>query len=769
MLAAILGGYLLAIVSLFFYQRAPQFTSYLISLLVAGLAAYFFSFWGEVTADDALVFSYSWVNTLEVNLHFYLDGLSLFFVLLITTFGAVILFYSSGYMRGEAYANRFFAYMLIFMASMIGLVLSANIIQIYVFWELTSISSFLLIAYKSQSADARKSALQALLVTAGGGLALLAGLILIGLESGSWYLPDILEHDLSQSAYLPAILVLLFLGAFTKSAQFPFHFWLPNAMEAPTPVSAYLHSATMVKAGIFLLFRFNPVFEGIEYWQQTLMIVGSATMLMGAVLAMLQKDLKKILAYVTISTLGLMVAAIGIGTDAALKAGLVYLLVHALYKGSMFMIAGNADHEAGTKDIRKLGGLAKKMPFTAAAAVLSGLSMAGFPPLLGFIGKEKLYEASMHAPSFEILLTGAFFISSVLYVCIAIILAYGAFFGNANAQVYEKAHEAPFSMWFGPLLLASAGLLFGFFNYPLSEGILGPAVSSIAGNSLSIDLKLWHGFSWVLLLSVVTLASGLGLYLVRNKYEKLLSFVQKERSWTPEQLYLKALTGLDRLALGQTRFIQSGYLNNYLITIIGFLSVASAYIYISRDLLPDQIPELAPIRTRTVYELTPLLLIGVGVYKIFTTRSRLTMLVSIGLLGFGVASIFIFFSAPDVSITQFLVETITLLIFMLIIHRLPQHKLLDNVPRQFLHVGVSIVFGCLMTLILLSVESADGASGFKDYYLENSLEIGKGKNVVNVILVDFRALDTLGEVTVICIAALGIVALNQLNLKSEEK
>ena len=769
MLAAILSGYLLALVSLFFYQRAPQFTSYLISLLVAGLAAYFFSFWGEVSAGNALVFSYSWVNTLDVNLHFYLDGLSLFFVLLITTFGAVILFYSSGYMRGEAYANRFFAYMLIFMASMIGLVLSGNIIQMYIFWELTSISSFLLIAYNSQSADARRSALQALLVTAGGGLALLAGLILIGLESGSMYLPDILKHDLSQSTYLPAILVLLLLGAFTKSAQFPFHFWLPNAMEAPTPVSAYLHSATMVKAGIFLLFRFNPVFEGVATWQYTLMIVGSATMLMGAVLAMLQKDLKKILAYVTISTLGLMVAAIGIGTDAALKAGLVYLLVHALYKGSMFMIAGNADHEAGTKDIRQLGGLAKKMPFTAAAAVLSGLSMAGFPPLLGFIGKEKLYEAGLHAPSFEILLTSAFFISSVLYVSIAVILAYGVFFGRPNAQVYENTHEAPFSMWFGPLLLGSAGLLFGIVNYPLDKDILGPAVSSIAGNTLSIDLKLWHGFSWVLLLSAVTLASGLSLYLVRNRYEKLLSFVQQERSWTPEQLYFKVLDGLDRLALGSTRFFQSGYLRNYLITIIGFFTVFTAYLYMSRELLPERIPELAPVNTRNVYEFAPLLLIGVGFYKIFNTRSRLTMLVSMGLLGFGVASVFIFFSAPDVSITQFLVETTTLLFFMLIIHRLPRHRILQSSKRHFFHVGVSLAFGGLMTLILLSVESTQVAAGFKEFYLNNSIAVGKGQNVVNVILVDFRALDTLGEVTVICITALGIVALNQLNLKSEEK
>lgn len=769
MLAALLSGYILALVSLLFFKRAPRFFSILIPVLVAGLATYFYSFWGKVTSENPLVFDYQWVSVLDVNLQFYLDGLSLFFVLLITTFGAIILFYSKGYMKGNAHANRFFAYMLIFMASMIGLVLSGNIIQIYIFWELTSISSFLLIAYESHGAEARKSALQALLVTAGGGLALLAGLILIGMEAGSMYLPEILEHDFSQSPYLTAIIVMVFLGAFTKSAQFPFHFWLPNAMAAPTPVSAYLHSATMVKAGIFLLFRMNPIFEGIEAWHYTMMLVGGFTMLMGAVLAMLQKDLKKILAYVTISTLGLVIATIGIGTEEALKAAIVYLLVHALYKGSMFMIAGNVDHEAGTKDIRQLGGLAKKMPMTAAAAVLSGLSMAGVPPLLGFIGKEKLYEASLHGPLAEILLTSAFFLSSVLYGSIALIIAYGVFFGPKKQGTYEKAHEADFSMWLGPLLLGMGGLLLGTFNHLLAKDILSPAVSNIAGITMELKLKLWHGFNWVLLLSVLTLVSGVVLYLFREKYDKVFSSFKKEYPGSPEAIYFKALDGLNWLALAQTRLIQSGYLRNYLIIIIGFFTIVSAYIYIIGDLLPESIPELAPIRTRNVYEFIPLLLIGVGFYKIFDTRSRLTMLVSLGLLGFGVASVFIFFSAPDVSITQFLVETVTLLFFMLIIHRLPRHKTFQNPPRRFWHIAVSLVFGCMMTLILLSVESTGSVSDFKAFYLENSLDIGKGQNVVNVILVDFRALDTLGEVTVLCITALGIVALNQLNLKSEEK
>ena len=769
MLSALLSGYLLALLSLLFFRKIPRFAAHLIPVLVAGLAAYFYTYWGSVSYENTKVFDYQWVSTLDVNLNFYLDGLSLFFVLLITTFGSIILFYSEGYMRNNPHANRFFAYMLIFMASMLGLVLSGNIIQIYIFWELTSISSFLLIAFESHGANARKAALQALLVTAGGGLALLAGLILVGIEADSMYIADILKHDFSDSPYLYAILILIFLGAFTKSAQFPFHFWLPNAMEAPTPVSAYLHSATMVKAGIFLIFRFNPLFEGIDTWQYTLMLVGSVSMIMGAIRAMLQTDLKKILAYVTISTLGLVIAAIGIGTKAALKAAIVYLFVHALYKGCMFMIAGNVDHGVGTKNIRKLGGLAKKMPLTASAAILSGLSMAGFPPLMGFIGKEKLYEASLHAPVLEVILTAGFFLSSVLYVGIAIVIAYGVFFGKRKSDTFETAHEVHFSMWLGPLLLAVAGLVLGITNQALATDILGPAVSEIAATLVEVELKLWHGFNWVLLLSVLTLASGILLYKFRGAYHKLLSFTNKLQNKGAGALYFKALEGLDELALAQTRFIQSGYLRNYLITIIVFFTLCSAYIYVIHDLLPENIPELAPIQTRTIYEFTPILLIGAGFYKIFDTRSRLTMLVSVGLLGFGVATIFIFFSAPDVSITQFLVETVTLLFFMLIIHRLPRHKILGNSSRRFIHLAVSLLFGCMMTLILLSVESVESPAAFKEFYLENSVPIGKGQNVVNVILVDFRALDTLGEVIVLCITALGIVALNQLNLKSKEK
>jgi len=770
MLTAVLIGYFLALICAIFYKQQPKIIGYISAAGVACLAGYFFLFWGKIHEQSALDFSYAWVPSLDLNLSFYLDGLSLIFALLITVFGALILLYSTAYMEGEAHANRFFAYMLTFMASMLGLVLSGNLIQLYIFWELTSISSFLLISYKHEDAEARSSAMQALLVTAGGGLALLAGLILIGVSAESFSIADVLSTDLQQSPYITAIILLVLLGSFTKSAQFPFHFWLPNAMAAPTPVSAYLHSATMVKAGIFLLFRFQEVLAVSALWSDSLMLVGSITMLFAAVMSFVQYDIKKILAYITVSALGLMVAAIGIGTKEALKAALVYLLVHALYKGALFLVAGNVDHEAGTKDIRKLGDLARNMPWTAAAAAMASIAMAGLPPALGFIGKEKLYESTLHAPSFSVLLTIAAFLTSALYVAIAVIIGWGLFFGNKDEASPKKPHPAPFNMFFPPILMAGAGLSFGFLNHMLSIDLLSPAASVIIGKATEIELGLWHGFNWVLALSLMTFAVGFTIYVLRTKLSKGLHFARHEYAYAPEQLYFKGLNSLQSFAVKVNMVLQNGYLRNYLFTIFSFLVLVVGATYIGLDLFPEEISITLPLSFFGVYEFVPYLLILMGMYIIFTTRSRLNLLLAASMLGFGVATIFAFFSAPDVSMTQFLVETITLVFFMLILNRLPR-KLLDTGKRRRKagQIILSVLFGGLMSLILLSINEVPLASPLKEYYLSQSYPKAKGENVVNVILIDFRALDTMGEITVLAITAIGILALSSLNLKEEEK
>ncbi|MFB3140368.1 MAG: proton-conducting transporter membrane subunit, partial [Candidatus Acidiferrales bacterium] len=390
---AVLSGFVMALAAPWLHRIARSTSGWVLALFPLALTVYFAGQAGRVAAGEVLAVSIDWVPSLGIALSFYLDGLSLLFALLISGIGALVVVYAGGYLAGHAHLGRFYAFLLMFLASMLGLVLANNVITLFVFWELTSVSSYLLIGFEHEREAARQAALQALLVTGLGGLALLAGLLLLGQAGGSMELSELLTRGEAIQAhpfYAP-ILLLILAGAFTKSAQFPFHFWLPSAMEAPTPVSAYLHSATMVKAGIYLLARFNPVLGGTELWFYIVTAAGAATMLVGAYLAFQQSDLKRILAYSTMSALGMMVLLLGLGTELAVKAAIVSILVHALYKGALFLVAGAVEHETGTRDVDRLGGLRRAMPITAAAAALAALSMAGLPPLFGFIGKEMVY------------------------------------------------------------------------------------------------------------------------------------------------------------------------------------------------------------------------------------------------------------------------------------------------------------------------------------------------------------------------------------------
>jgi multicomponent Na+:H+ antiporter subunit A len=390
MIFAVLSGFMLAIIAPWLHRLTRGATGWLLALLPAGLAVYFASLLGSVANGEAITISRPWATGLGINLSFYVDGLSLLFALMITGIGALVIIYAGSYLAGKPQLTRFYTLVLMFMASMLGVVLAGNLITIFVFWELTSLTSFLLIGLDHDRPGARAAALQALLVTGGGGLALMAGLLLMGQIGGSLELATLLSNGNAvreHALYVPVLLLIL-LGAFTKSAQTPFHFWLPNAMEAPTPVSAYLHSATMVKAGVYLLARLSPLLGGTDEWHYLVTGAGIVTMLLGALLALVQTDLKRILAYSTVSTLGALVLLLGLDTTLSVKAAMLFLLVHALYKGALFLVAGILDHETGTRDIRRLGGLARAMPITAAAAVLAALSMAGLPPMLGFINKE---------------------------------------------------------------------------------------------------------------------------------------------------------------------------------------------------------------------------------------------------------------------------------------------------------------------------------------------------------------------------------------------
>jgi len=729
-----------------------------IALLPLSLTVYFASLIPAIEAGQTLRHSVAWVPALGVNFSFYLDGLSLLFALLISGIGTFIIIYSGGYLKGNPDLGRFYLVILLFMASMLGLVLADNIFTLFVMWELTSITSFLLIGFNHSDFKSRRAALQALLVTAGGGLALLAGLILLAGMGGSLELSELLgqgELLRQHSLYLPA-LVLVLIGAFTKSAQFPFHFWLPNAMEAPTPVSAYLHSATMVKAGVYLLARMQPGLGGTEVWSHTLMAFGLVTLLTGAILTLRHTDLKRLLAYSTVAALGALVFAIGMVplTDYYAAVGFAtFLVAHSLYKGGLFMAAGTVDHETGTRDVRALSGLFKVMPITGVAVLLAGISLAGLPPMLGFIGKEVLYLASLQAaPPWTI---GLVVVGFALGATLATILIVPFFRGRPPEQV----HEGPPSLWLGPVVLAGLGLLFGLvpglFN-PLMEA----TASAVRGEALEYTLKLWPGFNLALLLSLLTVLLGVGLYFL---YPGIQTWMATDPVPGPENGYNALLRGLMRLAAGIAGLLQSGSLRAYLVWVfVGLMGlVGLAYLRSGTLLWPL---EASAVNAAQVVIMAMMLL---GAILALGLRSHLGMVVVVGIVGAGVALLFMLQNAPDLSITQFLVEILTAILIALVLMQITR---IGKVPAgRPLDAVVALGFGGLMTLLLLGVLTQPMELHLSNFFTEKSLPEGFGRNIVNVILVDFRALDTFGEIAVVGLAGLGVYALLRWRRPREEQ
>lgn len=447
LILSVFSGFALAIVAPYFHRFGRGVTGNFLAVLPLGLLFYFLTFIPDVKIGKVITETYSWIPTLGIQLSFYLDGLALLFVLLISGIGGIVLVYAGGYLAGNPNLGRFYALILLFMASMLGVVLSDNVITLFIFWELTSLISYFLIGFEHEREAARSAALQALLVTGTGGLALMAGLIILSQIGGTLELSGLLhqkevicEHGLYQP-----VLLLILAGAFTKSAQFPFHFWLPNAMEAPAPVSAYLHSATMVKAGVYLLARFNPILGGTNSWFMMLVVVGSTTMLIGAYLAFHQTHLKRFLAYTTVSSLGMLTFMIGLGSRLAVKGAVVFLLAHSLYKCALFMVAGIIYHETGERDVGRLGGIGRVMPFTASSSILAALSMAGIPPLLGFIGKELIYDAARTSPNAAIILVVSAVLANILIVAVACTLGIKPFVG-VGIPTFKKPLEAPWNL-----------------------------------------------------------------------------------------------------------------------------------------------------------------------------------------------------------------------------------------------------------------------------------------------------------------------------------
>lgn len=751
---SVLVIYLLAALTPWLYSKHKARTPNLLALLPAALTLWFASNIPLIASGEILVHEYAWIPGLDISLTMVLDGLSLMFALLICGIGTFIVLYAGSYLKGHQDLPRFLVVLLSFMASMLGLVLADNLITLFVFWELTSITSYMLIGFNHQNAEARKAALQGLIVTVGGGLALLAGLIMLAGAGGSYSLQEIFNSTdvLSEHPLYVGMMVCLLLGAFTKSAQFPFHFWLPNAMAAPTPVSAYLHSATMVKAGVYLMARLYPELGGTDLWINTLTSFGALTMLTGAFMAIRSTDLKKLLAYSTVMALGTLTLLLGLSTELAMLAFAAYLLAHSLYKGALFMLAGIVDHETGTRDVTQLGGLRKLMPVTALCTLIAAFSLAGLPPMFGFVAKELLLESLLDGPV-GLLIVLMVITSAILVVAVAAIIALRPFFGRFIPQA-RTVHEAPKLMLAGPVVLTSLSLLAGLLPGYTGSYITLPASMAVAGQPVEGYLSLWHGFNLPLLLSVISLATGYFLYRYWDTLRDTLRLLNPLIERGPEAGYFRFMQGIVLISEWQTRVLQNGSMRNYLRTILlTFIGITGYTLFWRYEVHWNWDLSLY------LHEVVVALILVSAAAAASITRSRLGAVASMGAVGFSVALIFILFSAPDLGITQILVETLTVILLVLVLFRLPGFSNTSTPAERGRDAFVALLTGALMTLLIMITIDVQLFPSISDYMIENSQPLAYGRNIVNVILVDYRALDTLGEIFVLALAALGVYAM----------
>ena len=712
----------------------------------------------SVAGGTAWTFTSEWIPRLGVTLAFRVDGLALLFGLLITGIGVLVLLYSYGYFKTHKDHARLQWLLLAFMLAMLGLVSADNILLLFVFWELTTITSFLLVGFDHENAKARRSALQALLITGGGGLALLVGLIMLGNASGSYLLSEIIASDvaITEHEHYPVILALILIGAFTKSAQFPFHFWLPNAMAAPSPVSAYLHSATMVKAGIYLLMRLQPTLGGTDEWFYTLSIAGAITALWSSLMALRQSDMKLMLAWTTVMALGTLTMFLASDLRIAALAAVTFLLVHAFYKCALFLAVGNVDKGTGTREIGKLGSLLKHMPITAIVASLAALSMAGFPPFLGFIGKELKYEGALAIADEPWLIVIAAVLANAMMVAIALTFVFRVFLRGQSA-ITRTPREVGLLMWIGPLLLAVAGLATGIFPELIAKSIIEPAISGILATRTEVKLSLWHGINVPLILSIVTVAIGALIFFKLKSVAGRINATVERLPFVGDSAYESILVRIQTVASALTHRIQSGSLSHYLTIVFTVFVVSVAATLIAQRVAID-LSASTPVNPLAAI-VCALMMIAAIVVAI--SSSRLLSICALGVVGSGVAVLFLIFGAIDVAITQLMVETLFVVLIATVLVKLPRFPGKQHPGRAgvFRDASIAIGAGVVMTIITLGVSLAPIDMTVTQFFEENSLTKAYGRNIVNVILVDFRALDTLGELAVVATAAMAVIAL----------
>ncbi|MEX1038694.1 MAG: hydrogen gas-evolving membrane-bound hydrogenase subunit E [Acidimicrobiia bacterium] len=717
----------------------------------------------DVIAGSPLISENSWVPGMGLTIRFALDGFALVMVGIVSFVGVLVLVYARGYMGDDRTAGRLGAYLVAFAGSMLGLVVADDLLMIFVFWELTSITSYMLIGLEDHRAEARSAALQALLVTGLGGLVMLGGLVIIGQAAGTTTLSLIVANP-PEGLLVSVGVALVLVGAFTKSAQVPFHFWLPGAMAAPTPVSAYLHSATMVKAGVFLIARLAPAFAiTLGYWRPVVVGVGLVTMLLGGYRAFKQTDMKLLLAYGTVSQLGFMVALFGAGVARLAVAGTVLLIAHTLFKAALFLITGVVDHQFHTRDIRELHNVAGRMPWLATAAVVAAGSMAGFPLLFGFVAKEEALAAALDpATGTGLLVVVGLVVGSALTVAYSIRFVVGGFFSPA-----EKAPEVGVLPASGYALSAPVAILTGLtLLFGLIPGLLDNLVTA-ADDALypgleTVHLAVWHGFNPALGLSVVVLVTGWLLWSVPRLWER----VGRVTGSVPgaNQVYNRSLVGLNWLADRVTGALQSGslpiYIGVILITVIG---LAGPNLGQAWSVPPDLAWALNPMQAGVVA------LVILGAIGTARAEDRLSAVLWLGTVGYGVAVLMVIQGAPDVALTQMLVETMLVVIFVMVLRHLPRR--FDRMPwraRQATRVAIATGVGAFASLAAFIAAGSGPEREVSEEMVRLAVPEGGGANVVNVILTDFRALDTLGEITVVAVAAMGVMALVRAGRSKQE-
>src|SRR5450830_338576 len=717
---------------------------------------------------------FMWLPSLGVNFVLRMDGFAWLFSMLVLGIGTLVSLYARYYMSPDDPVPRFFAFFLASMGAMLGLVISGNLIQIVFFWELTSLFSFLLIGYWHHRADARRGAYMALMVTGAGGLCLLAGVMLLGHIVGSYDLDQVLaagDQVRASPLYLP-MLVLVLLGALTKSAQFPFHFWLPQAMAAPTPVSAYLHSATLVKAGVFLLARFWPVLSGTDAWFWMVGGAGLATLLLGAWSALFQNDLKGLLAYSTLSHLGLITLLFGLNSDTAALAAVFHILNHAIFKASLFMAAGIVDHESGTRDIRKLSGLWRLMPFTATLAMVASASMAGVPLLNGFLSKEMFFAETVFISAtawVEIALPVIATIAGTFSVAYALRFTVDVFFGPPATDLPHTPHEPPRWMRAPVELLVFTCLLVGIFPAQVVGSILAAAALPVVGGVLpEYSLAIWHGWNAPMIMSLVAMSGGVVLYLLlrkqlkrgRFKYPPIISHFNGKRGF--ERCLVVMMRGVRRIEKRiSTKRLQTQLFLLVLVAVIGGMIpiLNSGLSWGDRPKIPGSI----------VFVTLWLLAIACALGAAWQAKyHRLAALTMVSVCGMMTCITFVWFSAPDLALTQLVVEVVTTVLILLGLRWLPRRiEEVSPLPntlrkariRRLRDFLLSTVVGGGMALLSYAMLTRQTPNDISSFYLSRALPEGGGSNVVNVMLVDFRGFDTLGEITVLGAVALTVYAL----------